>query len=235
MHKELTSNKSLSKKSIYSITPFSILDYPDKTACILWFAGCNMRCSYCYNPEIVFGKARLSIEEIKSFLLKRIGLLDAVVMSGGECLMYPDLTNIIHEIKTLGFLVKIDTNGSSPNMLKNLLDHQLIDFVSLDFKALQEKTKLITKVDFYDEFISSCTTLLSSGIQFEVRTTYHSDLLNQVDLSEMITVLDNLGYKGKFFIQAFKNGVETLEKMNISYVNFNVNQFSSSNIEVLAR
>ena len=82
--------KPSAKKIVHSITAFTLLDYPDQTACILWFAGCNMKCSYCYNPEIVFGKGSYSIPEIISFLEKRRGLLDAVVFSGGECLLHKE-------------------------------------------------------------------------------------------------------------------------------------------------
>ncbi|MBK8373283.1 MAG: 4Fe-4S cluster-binding domain-containing protein [Saprospiraceae bacterium] len=79
-----------------------MLDYPDKTACILWFAGCNMRCSYCYNPEIVSGKGKYSFEDIKIFLHSRKHLLDAVVLSGGECLLSNGIKDIIMEIKAVG-------------------------------------------------------------------------------------------------------------------------------------
>lgn len=103
------------KKLIHSITPFTLLDYPDRTACILWFAGCNMKCSYCYNPEVIFGKGKYSLSEITSFLNQRMQLLDGVVLSGGECLLYPDVIDIMRELKQLGFLIKVDTNGSMPS------------------------------------------------------------------------------------------------------------------------
>ncbi|HJR99561.1 MAG TPA: 4Fe-4S cluster-binding domain-containing protein, partial [Flavobacterium sp.] len=75
-------------KIISNITPFTLLDYPDKSSCILWYAGCNMRCLYCYNPEIVLGKGTISFSEVLLFLKTRIGLLNAVVFSGGECLIH---------------------------------------------------------------------------------------------------------------------------------------------------
>ena len=78
-------------KLIHSITPFTLLDFPNKTACIVWFAGCNMKCSYCYNPEVVFGKAKLSVEDLMVFLHKRIGLIDGIVLSGGECTLYKEI------------------------------------------------------------------------------------------------------------------------------------------------
>ena len=100
--------------TVYSLTPFTQLDYPDEMACIVWLAGCNMRCPYCYNPEIIFGNNNKPWSEIKSFLEKRQGLLDAVVFSGGECTLHPDLELFCADAKALGYKVKIDSNGSSP-------------------------------------------------------------------------------------------------------------------------
>ena len=88
-------------KPIYNITPFTLLDYPDKSACIIWYSGCNMRCLYCYNPEIVLGKGSTSFPEAISFLQKRQGLLDAVVFSGGECLLHKNIVAQIKEIKEI--------------------------------------------------------------------------------------------------------------------------------------
>ena len=115
-------------KPIYNITPFTLLDYPNHSACIFWYAGCNMRCLYCYNPEIVLGKGAITFFETISFLKTRQGLLDAVVFSGGECLMHKKIVQQIQEIKAMGFLVKIDTNGSKPAVLKQLIDENLIDY-----------------------------------------------------------------------------------------------------------
>ena len=120
---------------IYNITPFTLLDYPDKSACIFWYAGCNMRCLYCYNPEIVLGKGTATFSEAISFLKSRQGLLDAVVFSGGECLIHKNILDQIKTVKELGFLIKIDTNGSNPNVLKQLIKSNLIDYVALDFKG----------------------------------------------------------------------------------------------------
>mgnify|MGYP003437551236 FL=1 len=115
---------------IYSITPFTLLDYAHKSACILWFAGCNMRCLYCYNPEIVLGKGSLSFENILSFLQSRKNLLDAVVFSGGECLLHKKIIPLITEVKKMGFLIKIDTNGSSVEVMQQLLNLNLIDYIA---------------------------------------------------------------------------------------------------------
>lgn len=86
---------------IYSVTPFTMLDFPERTACIIWFSGCNMRCSYCHNPQIVKGKGRGDVEQVLDFLKKRQGLLDGVVLSGGEASAYPGLPDFIRQVKHL--------------------------------------------------------------------------------------------------------------------------------------
>lgn len=200
----------LNKKAIHSFTPFTLLDYPDKSACILWFAGCNMKCDYCYNPEIVFGKGLFYFSEIFSFLKTRRNLLDAVVLSGGECLIHKDIIPFIKLVKSLGFLVKVDTNGSQPKVLEKLIKEQLIDYVALDFKGPKEKFFAITKSDFYSQFISCFELLQNSSIPFEIRTTYHSSLLNPEDIASMQNLLVELGYDKTYFIQNFRNYQNTI-------------------------
>lgn len=203
-------------KPICNITPFTLLDYPNKSACILWYAGCNMRCLYCYNPEIVLGKGAITFSETISFLKKRKGLLDAVVFSGGECLIHKNIVEQINEVKALGFLIKIDTNGSNSKVVKQLIHDNLIDYVALDFKALKPNYNAITKSNLFDEFENSFELLLASTIPFELRTTYHSELISDVELDEMIHFLEYKKYKGNYYIQYFKNNVETIEKLPFS-------------------
>jgi len=203
-------------KPIYSITPFTLLDFPDKTACILWYAGCNMRCLYCYNPDIVLGKGKLSIDDALAFLKTRRNLLDGVVMSGGECTSHKTIIPLLQEIKKLGFLVKIDTNGSNPKVLKYLIENSLVDYVALDFKAAINKFKLITKSDNYNDFIETLITLIKSKISFEVRTTIHSDLLKINDIQEMIDVLECYNYSGIYYLQHYRNNSNTLSALNDS-------------------
>lgn len=200
----------LNKKAIHSFTPFTLLDYPDKSACILWFAGCNMKCDYCYNPEIVFGKGSFYFSEIISFLKSRRNLLDAVVFSGGECLIHKDIIPFIKLVKSLGFLIKVDTNGSQPKVLEKLIEEKLIDYVALDFKGPKEKFYAITKSNFYTQFLSCLELLQASSIPFEVRTTYHSSLLNSEDIAAMQNVLLVLGYDKDYYIQNFRNYQNTI-------------------------
>ena len=220
---------------IYSITPFTLLDYAHKSACILWFAGCNMRCLYCYNPEIVQGKGTISFEKALAFLHSRKNLLDAVVFSGGECLLHKNSIQLIAEVKKMGFLVKIDTNGSNPKVLEQLINENLIDYVALDFKAPKEKFKEITKSDLFQPFEKSFEFLLKNTIQFEIRTTYHSELISNSEMNEMIRYLDAKKYTGNYYVQSFKNNVATLGNLNSS-VRIKETEFSSaSNFNVIFR
>lgn len=140
-------NSSLNAKIIYDLTSFTHLDYPNHLSCIVWFSGCNMRCDYCYNKDIVFAKeGKYSCNDILEFLKTRVNLLEAVVLSGGEATSH-DLIPFCKEIKKLGFKIKLDTNGTNYELVKELLDLELLDFIALDYKAPKSKYKAITHSD----------------------------------------------------------------------------------------
>lgn len=224
----------LNKKIIYDISPFTLLDFPYKTACVLWFAGCNMRCSYCYNPDIVLGKGKKTIKEALDFINTRKGLLDGVVLSGGECTLYKELPEIAREIKQLGFLVKLDTNGSNPDCVRTLIDEALIDYVSLDFKAMPNKFEAITKSNFFVEFEKTFLLLKQSSIPFEIRTTVHSDLLSHQDVQAMINYLEKHQYSGKFYLQNYLNNTETIGNIKSLHKRINKGKFNS-HLEIIIR
>lgn len=201
---------------IYNITPFTLLDYPDKTACIIWFAGCNMKCPYCYNPEIVLGKGKISFSDSLTFIEKRRNLLDGVVLSGGECTMHHGIEQYATEIKAMKMLVKIDTNGSHPEKLSALIKGNLVDYVALDFKSLSSGFHKVTKSNLFEQFAESLELLITSGIPFEVRTTYHAGLLSSFDIQKMAHFLDKKKYKGNYYIQNFVGNKHTLGDMDYS-------------------
>lgn len=194
-----------------------------------------MRCLYCYNPEIVQGKGTLSFEEIIPFLHSRKNLLDAVVLSGGECVMHKNFIPFVTEIKKLGFLVKIDTNGSSPDVMQKLLFLHLVNYVALDFKAPKSKFKAVTKSDLYAPFEKTLDLILKAKIPFEVRTTYHSDLLTEEDLVAMVHFLETKNYVGNYYIQYFRNNVNTLDKLERSNNNIDYKKLSTPTIKVILR
>jgi pyruvate formate lyase activating enzyme len=232
---ELISQKENVSTPIYSLTPFTLLDYPHKSACILWFAGCNMRCLYCYNPEIVLGKGTLSFEKIISFLQTRKNLLDAVVFSGGECLLHKRIISLITQVKQMGFLVKIDTNGSSPEIMQELLDKKLIDYIALDYKAPKSKFQAITQSDLNDSFEETLDLILTAKIPFEVRTTFHSCLLTEEDLTTMVSYLEKKKYVGNYYIQYYRNDVETLSKLERSNNSIDCEKLSTNSIQIILR
>lgn len=199
----------LSKKEgallpIYSITPFTMLDFPDRTSCIIWFSGCNMRCGYCHNPQIVKSKGKYPINDVLSFLEKRKGLLDGVVLSGGEASLYPDIVDFIKTIKKMGYAVKIDTNGAKPDIISCLIENSLIDYVAIDYKAPKDKFKKVTGIEKFECFEKTLSYLCTQkDIPFEIRTTVHTSLLDENDISSIIKDLDERNYNGIFYIQNF--------------------------------
>ena len=190
---------------VYSVTPFTMLDFPERTACIIWFSGCNMRCAYCHNPQIVQGKGRGNIDQILDFLKKRVGLLDGVVLSGGEASAYPSLSDFISQIKELGYDVKLDTNGLRPDIIEDFLTQGFLDYIALDYKAPPHKFKQVTGVNKYDDFSRTLDLLCKQdAVPFEVRTTVHTDLMDEQDLQDIIDDLDHRGFNGPFYVQNFR-------------------------------
>ena len=193
----------VNNKSVYDITKFTHLDYPNQLACIIWFSGCNMRCDYCYNKDIVLANnGNYSTSDVLKFLRSRKELLDAVVLSGGEASNH-NLTELCKEIKKLGFKIKLDTNGTNFVNIRTLYELNLIDFIALDYKAPSYKFKEITKSGKFNTFSTTLQYLISNNVDFEVRTTLHSDLLNEDDINEIIKDLDSRGYKNNYYIQEF--------------------------------
>lgn len=197
-------------KALYDLTPFTLLDFPDTPAAIFWFAGCNLRCVYCYNPDIVFGEARIDEAEALDFLKKRKGMLEGVVLSGGECTLYPNLIPFCTTIKELGYKIKLDTNGMRPDVIASLMALELIDYVALDYKAPDSKMGQICGSGSEKRFWESFELLKSSTVAYEIRTTMHIDLLSEADIVIMSKMLKSSGYKGEFYVQLFQEGSDTL-------------------------
>lgn len=189
---------------VYGITPFTLLDFPGHTACIIWFSGCNMRCGYCHNPEIVKGKGQYDIDKIFTFLQKRQHVLDGVVLSGGEASVYPGMLSLIQKIKAMGYAVKLDTNGIRPDLLKKFLKHDCLDYIAMDYKAPIDKFKTVTAVAKFGLFSDTLDILCrQSSVPFEVRTTVHTALLDEEDIVTIMRDLELRGYKGVYYVQNF--------------------------------
>lgn len=161
----------------------TFIDYPDKIACIIFTQGCNFRCGYCHNPELFESKEPvLSVPAFFEFLNKRKGKLDGVVITGGEPTLHKDIKEFIQQIKTLGFLVKLDTNGTRPDILQELLNENLLDYIAMDIKAPLTKYKDITQVDVDTNIIKkSIDLIMNSDVDYEFRTTVVKSQLSQED------------------------------------------------------
>ena len=180
----------------------SLLDYPEKISAIIFTQGCNFRCSYCHNPELLsFEKEKMTTEECLKFLSTRIGKLDAVVITGGEPCLQKGLKDFILAVKKLGFLIKLDTNGSCSNVLAELLNENLLDYVAMDIKAPLEKyDKIIGFNTDTTQIERSVQLLLKSNIEYEFRTTVIKSQLSPQDFEEIGKLI--CGAK-KYYLQKF--------------------------------
>lgn len=193
------------------ITPLTYLDYPKKAACIIWFSGCNIRCPYCYNPDLSTGSIHKGDVNILEFLNDRNDFLDAVVLSGGEVTLYKDLENLCKEIKNLGYLIKIDTNGRRPDVVKTLIDKNLIDYIAIDFKAHSNMSLTpYGGIKGYNNNIETIKTALFSNIPFEVRTTVHPAIMSEDDIIRCAEEIHKVGYDGIYYLQWFFDTGNTL-------------------------
>lgn len=181
----------------------SLIDYPEKISAIIFTQGCNLKCSYCHNPELINGIQQTGIDEaqILNFLISRKGKLDGVVITGGEPTLHKDLPEFIKQIKILGFSVKLDTNGTNPEMLESLIHENLIDYVAMDIKAPIEKYKEIVCADVNtDNILKSIDILKKSDIDYEFRTTVIKSQLLTEDFENIGKLIKN---SEKYYLQRF--------------------------------
>ena len=201
---------------IAGLQKMTITDFPENVACILFLKGCNFRCPYCQNSELIDYKIDdnyILKEEVFDFLKKRQGILDGVVISGGEPTVNKDLPKLIKEIRDLGFKIKLDTNGTNPQMLKELLEDGLIDYVAMDIKNVQTKyletAGLSEKnVQILENVQKSIDILKKSNVDHEFRTTIMKNYHNIEDLEEINKLI---GKDEKYFIQNFEDSEYVLD------------------------
>ncbi|HDD43874.1 MAG TPA: anaerobic ribonucleoside-triphosphate reductase activating protein [Candidatus Desulfofervidus auxilii] len=177
--------------NIGGFTPLSTIDYPGCLAAIIYTQGCNFRCIYCHNYRLInCEEMPISWDKIKTFIKSRKRLMDGIVITGGEPTLQKELPSFCAWLKKIGFLVKLDTNGTKPLMLKLLIEKGLIDYIAMDIKAPWHKYKKIIQVDFPISIIKDSFNLIKqSGIKCEFRTTVHSELLNFEDIKEIIKLV----------------------------------------------
>jgi pyruvate formate lyase activating enzyme len=181
----------------------TVLDYPGKLACILFTYGCNYRCPFCHNAALVTdAREEHTVEEILSYIKKRSGVLEGVVVSGGEPFLQPDLEDLLREIKSLGLSVKLDTNGTFPDRLIAAVREGLVDYVAMDIKNAKKKYALTAGVDrtALDAIEQSVDFLKTDAVDYEFRTTLVSELHTEEDMREIGKWIK--GAK-RYFLQGF--------------------------------
>jgi len=188
---------------ISGIQKLSLIDYPDKTAAVLFLPGCNFRCGFCHNEDLVNDTlGDLGEGKIISFLESRKGLVDAVTITGGEPTVHKELPDFISKIKQLGFLVKLDTNGTDPVMLKQLIEKNMVDFVAMDIKAPLKEYHKTTNIKIDKEKINKSVELLKKGkVDYEFRTTVVPGL---IDKTSLVDIAKWLKGADKYVLQQFR-------------------------------
>lgn len=198
----------------------SLIDFPGKISSVIFTKACNFRCKYCHNPELVLpelikNQPSISEVEILEYFEKYKHLLDAVSITGGEPCMQKDLISFIDNVKSLGLLIKLDTNGTFPEIINELINKKLIDYFAMDIKAplVINKYKNIVgdnciSSSRIENIIKTQNAIIESGISYEFRTTVVKDLHSDVDIIEICK-----NVKGKLFLQLFTDN-KTLDKHN---------------------
>ena len=173
----------------------SLIDYPGIISVVVFTQGCNFRCSYCHNPELVYPDAyRIPIPEndVLLFLKRRARLLDGVVISGGEALLQKDLRRFLKRIKAIGYPVKLDTNGSLPDVLTGVIRERLVDYIAMDIKAPFRKYEPVTGVRVDTDAVrESIRVIVESGVKYQFRTTKVDILLDDEDIKEIHEYIGN--------------------------------------------
>ena len=199
--------------TIKGLQKLTLLDYPGRIACTVFLGGCNFRCPFCHNGGLALGgdsDGIMSVEELLAFLDSRRGRLQAVCISGGEPTLHPDLPALIGEIKSRGFEVKLDTNGTNPEMLSLLIADGLVDYVAMDIKNSPDKyaltTGLISNSEFqisnFNAVRESAALLMQSRVDFEFRTTLVKELHTADDLEAIGKWLSG---SEKYFLQTYRD------------------------------
>ena len=218
------------------VQKLTLLDYPDKTACTLFTVGCNFACPFCQNPSLIaFAGGADSIlphEYIFDFLESRKGLLDGVCLSGGEPLANEGLFEFTRKVKEMGFLVKLDTNGSYPDRLKALAESGNIDYVAMDIKNTPEKYPETIGVSGYNAavILKSIEYLLSGKVPYEFRTTVVRDFHTADDLLSIARLI--LGTE-KYYLQNFENPERALRAGLCAYSDKEIREICELVREVL--
>ena len=213
---------------IGGLEKLTLIDYPGKISAIVFVQGCNFRCQFCYNPMLVLplnwgrdqnisptgegakGHSFVKEEDLFHFLGTRIGKLDGVVISGGEPTIHNDLPEFIAKIKKLGFLVKLDTNGTNPEAVEGLIKNKLIDYIAMDLKSDKDNyDKIVGIKTNFDNIEKSVKIIINSGLPYEFRTTCVPGFHDEKIIANMSKIISG---SEKWFLQKFKSDTGLIEE-----------------------
>ena len=215
---------------IGGIQKTTLVDFPGKVAAIVFTQGCNFRCGYCHNPSLI-SKSHFELdsesftkEKFFSFLKNRIGKLDGVVITGGEPTLQSGLYDFIKEIKQMNFEVKLDTNGTNPQIIEQLIKDNLLDYIAMDIKAPLEKYDLITCVNTNkDDILKTIELIKNSKVDYEFRTTVLKSQLSYDDFNQIGQIIK--GAK-RYYLQKFVPA-EILDKKLVTEVTYSNEEFKT--------
>jgi len=214
---------------ILGLQKVTLIDYPARVACVVFLHGCNFRCMFCHNPELVIQKPcfeeAISEEPFFDFLNKRKGKLDGVVITGGEPLLHSGVKEFAKKIKDLGFLVKMDTNGSFSKSLAGLLEENLLDYVAMDVKTGLDNYPKLTEYEDVEEIQRSIELIKKEAPEYEFRTTLVKGVHSEEDVRDILKLVE--GAK-KFVLQNFVFGHSISNDLS------KANQFSRKELEAFA-
>jgi pyruvate formate lyase activating enzyme len=191
----------------------SLLDYPDRISVVIFTCGCNLMCNYCHNPHLVVNpEPTISEDDVINFLERRKKYIEAVVVTGGEPTIHPDLPDFLRKIKGLGYTVKLDTNGTNPDALENLIKDSLVDYIAMDVKAPAHMYSEISDLGADESKIrKSINIIMNSGIEYEFRTTVYPKLSKE-HFRQMLQMIK--GAK-RYYLQQFEPR-RTLKKEDLT-------------------
>ncbi len=192
--------------NIRGLSKTSLVDYPGRVSAVVFTGGCNLRCGYCHNPDLAFNSdtlEKIDDDEVFSFLGRRRGLLDGVTVSGGEPALDRDLLSFLSRIKSMGFLVKLDTNGFYPAVIEQCISENLVDYIAVDLKTSPEKYSSLTGTDAdFSKIVKTLDTIRGSGIDYEIRTTCVPGFVTVEDIK---LIGEAVGDVQNWYLQQFVN------------------------------
>lgn len=203
--------------NIQGLQKLTLLDYPDRLACTVFTGLCNLRCPFCHNASLISGgNSTIEWNEVLKFIQSRVGILEGVCVTGGEPTLQKNLSRYLMDIKELGFLVKLDTNGTRPKVLKDLVANALVDYIALDVKNSPNRYGETVGIQDFDlsPIEESMEFLLTDAVEYEFRTTIVKDFHDEADLLELANWIK--GTK-QYFLQSFVDGEDVLQKGLSSY------------------